>query len=324
VTALRGAEAIRLGLRAAMRNPELSFGKALVDLGASLLSLLPVILVGLLLAGAVDEGDLFALFEGLRASRWPLLGAVLAALALSFTAGAAFWAGALPTLAADAEMGARPPPGTFSRLAIDGFPRVAIASALGMALVAVHAAAGTLAIVAGAWQIATRPSAAVAALFALAVAVVILGAFLVDLLGRLVVARAAVLGETATAAFSGAARLLGARPGACLGITLAFFGLELVVATGASTLGTSFSASVDLDQQLLALPARLAASIAGGVVLAWLEVARQGALAILAANDAGLLEPPGPAEPPWPRVIEALPVAEPVIEALPVDPPRDA
>jgi len=75
--------------------------------------------------------------------------------------------------------------------------------------------------------------------------------------------------------------------------------------------------------------ARVAVSIAFGVVLAWLEVARKGSLAALAADDDGLLEnqPPEPLPPPPPQpIVEALPVVEePVVEALPVpdDEPYD-
>ena len=39
---IRAQNAIRLGLRAATRNPELAFAKTLLDLGRTALSLLPV------------------------------------------------------------------------------------------------------------------------------------------------------------------------------------------------------------------------------------------------------------------------------------------
>ena len=55
---IHASEAVRLGLRAASRNPELAFGKAILDLASSALSLLPVLLAGLLLSGAVASGDL--------------------------------------------------------------------------------------------------------------------------------------------------------------------------------------------------------------------------------------------------------------------------
>jgi hypothetical protein len=331
--ALFARHAVRLGLRASSRNPELAFGKALIDLVGSLLSLLPVVLAALLLSGAVQAADLLALLRGLRALRWPLWGAALAVGALSFAASAAFWAGAVPLLAADAEMGARPPPGNFARLAGAGFARVAGASALGLLLGLLQAAAGATAIVAGALLFARRPGPGLAAGVALAVTLAILGGLVTDALSRLLVVRASVLGEGTGAAFAGAGRLLGGRLGTCLSITASFWLLELIAAGSASALGGSISASAALDArgQLLALAPRAALAIASAAVLAWLEVARQGAFGMLAANDAGLLDPPEPPEPPEPvptvlerpreeeRVIEALPAPEEqVIEALPV------
>src|SRR5207302_899647 len=128
---------------------------------------------------------------------------------------------------------------------------------------------------------------------------------------------------------AGALRLLAARLTACAAVALAFWSLELVVTVAASAIGGSISAaaSFDADRQLLSLAPRAALGIAGGAVFAWLEVARNGALAALAANEAGLLDAPEPPAPP-PRppepIIEALPIAEPVIEALPVEPEKKA
>src|SRR5262249_42949524 len=103
--------------------------------------------------------------------------------------------------------------------------------------------------------------------------------------------------------------------------TAAFWLLELVAAGAASALGGSISASASLNVggQLLALAPRIALAIASTAVLAWLEVARQGALGVLAANDAGLPEAPEPPAPqePVPTVLER-PREEPVIEALPM------
>ena len=48
---LRANHAVRLGLRASTRNPELSFGKALLDTLGTALSLLPWLMVGLALVG---------------------------------------------------------------------------------------------------------------------------------------------------------------------------------------------------------------------------------------------------------------------------------
>src|SRR2546430_6969509 len=52
---LRANQAVRLGLRAASRNPELSFGKTLLDAVGSLLSMLPW-LSALILIAAVAGG----------------------------------------------------------------------------------------------------------------------------------------------------------------------------------------------------------------------------------------------------------------------------
>src|SRR5258707_8653583 len=75
---------------------------------------------------AADRGldALGPLVRVLRAVGWATAGGVTAALALSFVAAMAFWSGALPLLAADAEMDARPPPGNFAVLAARGVGRV--------------------------------------------------------------------------------------------------------------------------------------------------------------------------------------------------------
>src|SRR5438309_8181911 len=124
---LRANQAVRIGLRAASRNPELAFGKALLDQGGSLLSLLPVALVGVAifaLSGGEPLQALLRMAAALERARWSLLGASIAAALLAWVLGVAFWSGALPLLAADAELGARPPPGNFLLLVGRGFGRV--------------------------------------------------------------------------------------------------------------------------------------------------------------------------------------------------------
>lgn len=333
--ALRARDAVRLGLRAASRNPELAFAKALLDVASTLVSLLPAALAVALLSGAVSAGDLFGFIDSVLAMRWAMAGALLTAAALSFVAGAAFWAGTLPLLAADAELGERPPPGSFGRLVAAGFARVLGASWLGFVLSLLFAAGAAAAIALGAWLQLRRPGAASAAALAAAIAVAIAGSVLLDQLARLAVARSAVVGESPAAAVLGAARMLGARLGAVVSIALAFFVLELVVSAASSAIAGSISASAEFDPaaQMMALAPRAALYVAAGAVLAWLEVGRQGALAMLAANDAGLLEPPAPPKPvppapavlqrPEEPIIEALPIAEPVIEALPAPEPGE-
>src|SRR6266404_8709482 len=104
---LRAHQAVRLGLRAASRNPELSFGKALLDGAGSLLSVLPWLSALILVAAVAGRLEpllgLAAAAVALGKMRWALAGGALAAAAISWTMGMAFWAGALPVLAADAE-----------------------------------------------------------------------------------------------------------------------------------------------------------------------------------------------------------------------------
>jgi hypothetical protein len=150
--------------------------------------------------------------------------------------------------------------------------------------------------------------------------------FLLDLLGDLWLVRAAALGDGTTVAFGRAASLLGRRPFACLlvSIEFAFFDVMVALVSGMAVAVALSSADVGLDpgNTALSIPARVAVSIAFGAVFAWLEVARKGSLAALAADDDGLIE--GPVTPPsgsapFEPIVEALPVPEePIIEALPV------
>lgn len=333
---LRANHAVRLGLRAASRNPELAFAKALLDQLGNLLTLLPLLLAGILLAAAVGDRDaLHALVRGLavaRALRWPVAGGYCAALCIVWALGIGFWSGALPLLAADTEMDARPPPGNFMLLVSRGFARVAGAGAVGSLLSLVYAVACTLALVAAVPLLVARPSPALLACVALVIAIAVVGGVLVDLLARLMLVRAAALGDGVTAAFGHAASLLGARLGGCIAIAAAFLLLELLVAaTGTLFTGMlSGRALLDPRGELLAVAPRLAVGLALAAVFAWLEVGRQGALAALAADAEGLIQlPPDPRpsapvpavlERPWPEpIIEALPVDDAVVEALPVE-----
>jgi hypothetical protein len=342
---LRANHAVRLGLRAASRNPELAFGKALLDLAGGALSLLPVVLGLVLIAAAAGNDEPLAavlhIAQLVRGLALPVVGALLAAAALSWTLSMLFWAGALPLLAADAEMDARPPPGNFLRLSASGFSRTAGAGAVGTLLSLGFAFGTSSALLAGVFAFGVRHSRGIlAALAALAAFTVLAGAAL-DLLARLMLVRAAALGDSVSAAFSRAAQLLGQRLGACFAIAAAFFVLELVVAAAAAALTGSFDGSLDPARAILAVPPRLAVGIVSACVFAWLETGRQGALAALAADAEGLIEhPPEPVAqripepwelrppnggraPPAEEVIEAEPVldaadaAEPVIEALP-------
>jgi hypothetical protein len=309
---LRANQAVRLGLRAASRNPELSFGKALIDQGGSLLALLPVALAALLLAGAARRGNVLALLRALNGIGWPVLGGVATALAILATLAMLFWAGALPLLAADAELGRRPPPGNFAVLLSRGASRVLLAGALGWGLALSFNLACAAALLVAAPLCVLWPSAALFALTALLGASAVVGSVLLDLLARLTLVRSAAFGDGASAAFGKAGSLLATRLGACLVVTLAFLFLEMIAATVAAMLTSLLSGAPLLDPraELLALAPRIAVGLAAAAVFAWLEVARMAALAALAADAEGLIDT---------AFVEPPPVAELVVEALPVE-----
>jgi len=306
---LRPNQAVRLGLRAASRNPELAFGKALIDQGGTLLALLPAALAALLLFAAAQEDLLQALRAALVVG-WPLIGGIAAAVAVAATLSLLFWAGALPLLAADAEMGLRPPAGNFLLLLSRGAGRTVAAGALAWALELLFSLACGAGLAMGGALLLRRPSLSLFALLALLGAVAVLGSVLLDLVTRLTLIRAAAFGDGALAALSGAASLLASRLGACLVVTAAFLFLELIAGTAAGMFTGLLPGAFDPRVELLAFAPRLAVGLAAAAVFAWLEVGRMGALAALAADEAGLIEP-GAGEPP--------PVAELVVEALPAD-----
>jgi hypothetical protein len=326
---LRANHAVRLGLRASTRNPELSFGKALLDAFGTGLSLLPWAMA--LLAFAAAAGQLAAL-EAIVATalailrmRWALAGMALTIAGLSWTLAMGFWAGALPVLAADAELQRRPPPGHFWPLALRGFGRVASAGAVAYGLLLVFASSLIAACLSAALGIVARPTPARFATLALLASWGIVAGMIVDLLARLMLVRAAAFGDGASAAFSHAAELLARRLGACIVVQLAFAFLQLIVASAAGLFSGILVGGFDPALEVLALPVRVAVWLAFGVVFAWLDVGRHGALAALVADAEGLIdvpqEPPPPA--PVPAVLQRPEVIEgvPVIEGLPVPPP---
>jgi len=310
---LRANQAVRLGLRAASRNPELPFLKALIDQGGSLLAILPVAFAALLTVSAVRgpalSAALLALETALRL-RWAILGGVLAALVLLFFASALFWAGALPVVAADAELNRRPPPGNFLLLLSRGAARTVLAASIGWAIVVLFAAACALALAVAAPVLWETPSILLLAAAALIAALFVAGAVLLDVLARLTVIRAAVFGDSASAAFGKAASLLGGRLGGCVAITLAFMLLEILVASATAALTGMLSGAALFRPriELTALPARAAIGLAAAAIFSWLEVGRMGALAAIAADAEGMLEEEQPA-----------PVAELVVDALPAE-----
>ncbi len=313
---LRANHAVRLGLRAASRNPELPFAKALIDQGGNLLSVLPILFGVVLVLGAAQGDGLRAISRGLQAILllgWPVLGAMVAALAIGFAAGMFFWAGAVPLLAADAELGRRPPSGGFAVLVSRGAARALLAGALGWGISLLFMFSYAAALIIAVPAALLRPSAVLLAGAALVGATALLGELLLDLLARLTLVRAAAFGDPATAAFGRAASLLGQRLGTFLVVTIAFTFLELIVASAAAGLTGLLSgpALFSPTSEVLALAPRVAIGLGAAAVFAWLEVGRMGALAAVAADAEGLIEPPAPPEP--------APTAELVVEALPVD-----
>ncbi|OLE63465.1 MAG: hypothetical protein AUG04_05155 [Deltaproteobacteria bacterium 13_1_20CM_2_69_21] len=312
---LRANQAVRLGLRAASRNAELSFAKGLINQGGNLLALLPIAFAAILIA-ALARGD--ALRSALLAARalaglrWPVLGGIAAALSIALAASLLFWAGAVPLLAADAELNRRPPPGNFALLVSRGAARTVVAGILGWGISILFTLACDAAVIFAIPALLLRPSPGLLAAAALAGAVAVTGTFLLDALARLIMVRAAAFGDSATPAFARAVSLLGARLGASAVITVVFVALELIVgAVAASLTGLLSAGSFNPRDQVLALAPHAAIALAAAAVFGWLEVGRMGAFAALAADAEGLIAPAAPPEPP--------PRAELVVEALPAD-----
>ena len=317
VPVIASNHAVRLGLRAASRNPELAFGRTLIDQTSALLSLLPVALALMLIAGA----DLGSLFATVRALQWPVLGAGITAMALSLTGGAVFWAGALPLLAADVEIDRRPPAGNFALLASRGFTRVLLTQILSQLLSMLVIAACMLALFVALPRALLHPSAGRFAAVALVATFAMVLAVLIDLLARLWLLRAAAFGEGVSASFGKATSLLCARLGQGLIVTAAFFVLQLIVSAVAGTLGGVFSggAFFDADVALLALAPRIALGLAFAAVFAWLEVGKMGALAAIVCDAEGLFGPEPVEAQPAEVVVEGIAVDEVVVEAIPLD-----
>src|SRR4051812_14375221 len=261
---LRANQAVRLGLRAASRNPELSFGKALLDEAGSLLALLPVVLAVLLVVGTVQRGNVLAALRALRGVGWSAFGGMAAALAIVFTLAMLFWAGALPLLAADAELGRRPPAGNFAVLLSRGAARVLAAGALAWSLLLLFNLACVAALLLAAPLCVLHPSPALFVLTALIGASTLTGSVLVDLLARLTLVRAAAFGNGASAALGKASSLFASRLGACLVVTVAFLFLEMIAATVTAMLTGLLPGAMPLDPraELLALAPRLAIGLA--------------------------------------------------------------
>jgi len=316
---LRAQSAIRLGLRAATRNPELAFAKALLDLGGTALSLLPLSFAAVCAYVVATRTDLVTgvvrALETLQAMRWSIASAIACALLLSWVLGTAFWSGALPLLAADAELSRRPPPGNFFLLAGRGFSRVVATSAASSAIAILVRLALFGASAVSVFACLVRPTVGRFAALALLLSVALAMHLLLDLLGDLWLVRAAALGDGATVAFGRAASLLGRRLSACLLVSVEFALFDLVVALVSGLLAAAALSPAnvvfDPESAVFSIPARIAVTVAFGALFAWLEVARKGSLAAIAADDDGLIE--GPATPP-----SGTPPAEPIVEALPV------
>ena len=326
---LRANHAVRLGLRAASRNPELAFGKALLDLLGSLLTALPLLLALVLIAAALgDDAPLAAVLHGvalLVVLRWPVTTGLFAAAVISWTLSMLFWAGALPLLAADAEMDARPPQGSFIRLCASGFSRTAAAGAIGLVLSGGFGLCTSLALLFSLTAFGAHPSPVALVATALVAVFALIAGTALDLLARLMLVRAAALGDAAALSFTRAAALLGERLGACFVVAVAFLVLELIVGAAAATLIGPSGGSLDPAALVFSMGARIGLAIASAVVFAWLAMGRQGALAAIAADAEGLL-PKAPEPRPPPRVPQAwelrpppghtAPAQEKIIEGL--------
>lgn len=311
---LRANRAVRLGLRAASRNPELAFGKALMDSIGTLLALLPPAMAVLALFAPLSLSRLIAVAPGLSLAA---AGGLLCALVIGFAASLLFWGGAVPVLAADIEVDRRPPSGNFALLAARGFERVLRAGAVAWALPLLFTIASAVVFGLALPLALLRRSPALLTGAALVGAAVLVGSVVLDALARLVIVRAAAFGEGVSTAFGKAISLLGSRLGAALLVSLAYLVLELVAASAAGMFAGVISSSSLLDPRLefLALAPRAAVSLAFGAVFAWLEVGKMGSYAALALDAEGLV----PEEPEAPLRPGPVPVAEPVVEALPAD-----
>ena len=311
---LRANRAVRLGLRAASRNPELAFGKGLLDAIGTLLALLPPAMGVAVLFSPVALSRLLQVAKGVSLA---VLGGVFCAVALAFVASLFFWAGAVPVLAADIEVDRRPPSGNFVLLASRGFERMLRSGAMAwslpllfsIALASIFGVALPLALL--------RRSTALLAFTSAIGAIAIAGAVLLDVLARLVIVRAGAFGEGVSVSFGKASSLLSQRLGACTIVAAAYLVLELIVASAGGLFSGVISSGAFFNPRVeaYALPARAAVALAFAVVFAWLEVAKMGSFAAIALDADGLVaSEPEPRPPPPPVAI-----AEPVIEALPVD-----
>jgi len=284
---LRANQAVRLGLRAASRNAELSFAKALINQGGNLIALLPIALAAALIA-ALARGDALrsALLaaRALAALRWPVLGGIAAALSIALAASLLFWAGAVPLLAADAELNRRPPPGNFALLVSRGAARTLVAGILGWGISILFTLACDAAVIFAIPAVLLRPSPGLFAAAALAGAVAVTGTFLLDALARLIMVRAAAFGDSATPAFARAVSLLGARLGA-VAVTGSFLldALARLIMVRAAAFGDS--ATPAFARAVSLLGARLGASAVITVVFVALELI----VGAVAASLTGLL-----------------------------------
>jgi len=309
---LRANRAVRLGLRASSRNPELAFGKGLLDAIGTLLALLPPAMGLMVLVSPIAISRLIVVARGVSLA---VAGGVLCALAVGIVASLFFWAGAVPVLAADIEVDRRPPSGNFVLLASRGFERMVRSGATAWALPLLFSIALTMIFGVALPLALLRRSTALLAFAAAIGAIAIAGAVLLDVLARLVIVRAGAFGEGVSASFGKAFSLLSQRLGACVIVAVAYLVLEIVVASAGGFFSgvISSGAFLNLAVEAYALPVRAAVALAFGVVFAWLEVAKMGSFAAIALDAEGLVaSEPEPSPPP-------IPMAEPVIEALPVD-----
>ena len=260
-----------------------------------------------LLGAASTPDPLAALSTGARA--FPaILGASLVAAVLGGLVQLLAGAGAAASLAA--ELTEQPPDtrASFGAAALEGAGRLFVAGALSTAVVVELSLllAGLAWVGSALWML--QPGLVAAAALAVAMAATPLVLF-ADAWARLVVVRAS-LGDGPVDAVANAGGLLGRRAGALLLLTLAVALVELLLGLTFA----SFSGLLSAGPLVLSLGPRLALSLVGAVVVAYVDAGRWGALAALALDDVGLLPRPEPAPPPT----APPPLAEPIVDALPI------
>jgi hypothetical protein len=339
---------LALGARVAAGRPGLVLLQGGVDALATITTLLPIALAVWLAADAFARALpltlltfeprllLDALLVRVTSPRflYPVLGLALSGALLSGVLRVFFLSGALGVVSADLRDGTRPETaadssGRFMDNALARFP-----AGLGVAGLAVLTgllwagwsigllAAGVILYAAGTDGSAGAALGGAGAL-ALATTLFVASAFFYEVILRLTLVRALVLGEGPAVALYEAGRLVGRRLGTVLAVlvTVAVVQLFLVFAVAAATAPMALLPP-EAAGSGFAVGARIVAWLLRVVALAWLALAAHTAFTALALDDAGLLPAPPPPE-ETPVVATAAPAPSGgVVTARPVEPAR--